>query len=126
MCVPVHLYYVHTVNVHLCVCNDCLCVLLMYCHLLLFCCVCYCALFVSPVPMAIQDQVAVIYAGVRGYLDKLDPSRVTAFEQAFLQHMRTSHQGILDTIGKEGEISDAVDAQLKDIVLSFVDNFLKE
>ncbi len=76
--------------------------------------------------MAIQDQVAVIYAGVRGYLDKLDPSRVTAFEQAFLQHMRTSHQDILDTIGKEGEISDAIDARLKDIVLSFVDNFLKE
>lgn len=78
------------------------------------------------VPMAIQDQVAVIYAGVRGYLDKLDPSRVTTFEAAFLQHMRTTHQGLLDTIGKEGQISDAVDSQLKDIVLSFVDNFLKE
>lgn len=76
--------------------------------------------------MAIEDQVAVIYAGVRGYLDKLDPSRVTAFEQAFLQHMRTTHQGLLDTIGKEGQISDASDEKLKEIVLSFVDNFIKE
>ncbi|XP_064391309.1 ATP synthase subunit alpha, mitochondrial-like [Halichondria panicea] len=78
------------------------------------------------VPMAIEDQVAVIYAGVRGYLDKLDPSRVTDFEKAFLQHMRTTHQGLLDTIRKEGQISDATEAQLKDIVLSFVDSFLKE
>ena len=83
-------------------------------------------LFIHSVPMAIEDQVAVIYAGVRGYLDKLDPSRVTDFEKAFLQHMRTTHQGLLDTIRKEGQISDATEAQLKEIVLSFVDNFLKE
>ena len=76
--------------------------------------------------MAIEDQVAVIYAGVRGHLDKLDPSRVTAFEQAFLQHMRTTHQGLLDTIRKEGQISEASDEKLKEIVVSFVDNFLKE
>ena len=76
--------------------------------------------------MAIEDQVAVIYAGVRGHLDKLDPSRVTAFEQAFLQHMRTTHQGLLDTIRKDGQISEASDEKLKEIVVSFVDNFLKE
>jgi len=78
------------------------------------------------VPMAIEDQVAVIYAGVRGYLDKLDPSRVTAFEQAFLQHMRTTHQALLDTIRQEGQISDSSEEKMKDIVLSFVDSFTKE
>lgn len=31
--------------------------------------------------MAIEDQVAVIYAGVKGHLDKLDPSKITKFEQ---------------------------------------------
>ena len=76
--------------------------------------------------MAIEDQVAVIYAGVRGYLDKLDPSRVTDFEQAFLQHMRTTHQGLLDTIRNEGQISDDTEGKMKEIVLSFVDNFIKE
>lgn len=76
--------------------------------------------------MAIEDQVAVIYAGVRGHLDKLDPSRVTAFEQAFLRHMRTSHQDLLDTIRKEGQISEPSDAKLKEITVSFIDNFIKE
>lgn len=39
------------------------------------------------VPMAIEEQVAVIYCGVRGHLDKLDPSKITAFEKEFSQHI---------------------------------------
>lgn len=76
--------------------------------------------------MAIEDQVAVIYAGVRGHLDKLDPSKITAFEKAFLQHIKGSHQALLDTIRKERQISEATDAKLKDIVISFVDTFSRE
>ena len=75
------------------------------------------------VPMGIEDQVAVIYTGVRGYLDKLDPSRITGFEKAFISHMRSSHQDLLDTIRKESQISDATDEKLKQIVTSFVDTF---
>ncbi len=33
------------------------------------------------VPMGIESQVAVIFTGVRGYLDKLDPSQITKFEK---------------------------------------------
>lgn len=38
--------------------------------------------------MAIEEQVAVIYCGVRGYLDKMDPAKITAFEKEFLAHIR--------------------------------------
>ncbi|PWS23094.1 F0F1 ATP synthase subunit alpha, partial [Enterococcus faecium] len=38
-------------------------------------------------PMAIEEQVTVIYAGVRGHLDKMEPSKITKFEKAFLQHI---------------------------------------
>ena len=79
-----------------------------------------------PVPMAIEEQVAVVYAGVRGHLDKMDPSKITAFEQAFLKHMRSSHQAVLDTIKKESQITETTDAKLKDIVTSFVDSFAQE
>lgn len=85
-------------------------------------CICSC----PPVPMAIEEQVAVLYAGVRGHLDQLDPSKITAFELAFLQHIRSSHQDILDTIKKESQISDATEAKLKDIVTSFVETFAQE
>lgn len=40
------------------------------------------------VPMAIEEQVAVIYCGVRGYLDKMDPAKITGFEKEFLAHIR--------------------------------------
>lgn len=73
--------------------------------------------------MAIEEQVAVIYTGVRGHLDKLEPARITSFETAFLQHLRSSHQDLLDTIRTEGQISDTTDKKLKDLVTSFVDTF---
>ncbi|EDW02620.1 ATP synthase subunit alpha, mitochondrial [Drosophila grimshawi] len=75
------------------------------------------------VPMAIEDQVAVIYCGVRGHLDKMDPAKITKFEKEFLQHIKTSEQGLLDSIAKEGQISPAVDAKLKDIVTKFMSTF---
>lgn len=75
------------------------------------------------VPMAIEEQVAVVYAGVRGHLDKLDPTKVTAFEQAFLQHIRSSHQPLLDVIRNESSISESTDAKLKEIVTTFLGTF---
>ncbi|XP_042910559.1 ATP synthase subunit alpha, mitochondrial isoform X2 [Parasteatoda tepidariorum] len=75
------------------------------------------------VPMPIEDQVAVIYTGVRGYLDKLDPSRIGQFEKDFLQHVKSSHQDLLDTIAKEGKISDETDKKMKKLVSEFVANF---
>ena len=73
--------------------------------------------------MAVEDQVAVIYSGVRGHLDKLDPSKVTAFEEKFLVHIKTNHQDLLDTIRKEGELSQPTEAKLKEIVLNFLGTF---
>jgi len=68
------------------------------------------------VPMPIEDQVAVIYCGVRGFLDKVDPSKITAFEAAFIEHVKGSHQGLLDQIRKDGTLSADSDAKLNEIV----------
>ncbi|XP_075581939.1 ATP synthase F(1) complex subunit alpha, mitochondrial isoform X2 [Pelecanus crispus] len=75
------------------------------------------------VPMAIEEQVAVIYAGVRGHLDKLEPSKITKFESAFLAHVLSQHQALLSTIRTEGKISDQTEAKLKEIVTSFLATF---
>lgn len=60
---------------------------------------------------------------MRGHLDKMDPSKITKFEKEFLQHIKTSEQGLLDGIAKEGQISEAADAKLKDIVQKFMSTF---
>lgn len=75
------------------------------------------------VPMEIAEQVAVIYAGVRGHLDKVDPSRITAFEEAFLKHIRSTQKDLIETIRKEGVISEDTDAKLKKVVTEFIASF---
>ncbi|XP_046373682.1 ATP synthase subunit alpha, mitochondrial-like [Haliotis cracherodii] len=75
------------------------------------------------VPMAIEEQVSVIYAGVRGHLDKIDPSKITLFEAEFLQHLKSSHQDLLKTIAVDGKITDQSDEKLKSIVTSFLAGF---
>uniref|UniRef100_A0A3Q2PWH6 ATP synthase subunit alpha n=1 Tax=Fundulus heteroclitus TaxID=8078 RepID=A0A3Q2PWH6_FUNHE len=74
-------------------------------------------------PMAIEEQVAVIYAGVRGHLDKMEPSKITKFEKAFLQHILSQQQDLLAAIRADGKISEASDAKLKQIVLNFLSSF---
>jgi len=75
------------------------------------------------VPMAIEEQVPVIYCGVRGYLDKLEPSKITAFEKEFLQHIKTSQKDVLAAIARDGKITDETDAKLKNIVTEFLATF---
>jgi len=74
-------------------------------------------------PMAIEEQVAVIYAGVRGHLDKVDPARITAFEKAFMAHILANEQELLNTIREDGQIKPEVDAKLKQVVQSFLETF---
>jgi len=74
-------------------------------------------------PMAVEEQVAVVFAGVRGHLDKVDPSRITAFEKEFLAHIRSSQQEVLKTIREAGQIDPATEAQLKKIVTDFLAGF---
>ena len=50
------------------------------------------------VPMAIEEQVAVIYCGVRGFLDKIDPSKITDFEKKFLDHVLATQRPLLDQV----------------------------
>ncbi|CAK5012226.1 unnamed protein product [Meloidogyne enterolobii] len=75
------------------------------------------------VPMAIEEQVAVIYAGVKGYLDKIDPSQITRFEKEFLAHIRAHEQELLKIIREEGQITTTTDDKLKNLVQTFIAAF---
>ena len=65
-------------------------------------------------PMAIEEQGAIIYASVRGYLDKLEPSKITKLENAFLSLVISQHQALLDKVRAEEMISEKSNAKLKD------------
>merc|ERR1712066_613068 len=72
------------------------------------------------VPMAIEEQVAVIYCGVRGFLDKVDPSKITDFEKKFLEHVLATERPLLDQIAKDGHLSPDSDAKLNAVVKAFM------
>jgi len=72
------------------------------------------------VPMAIEEQVAVIYCGVRGFLDKIDPSKITDFEKKFLDHVLATQRPLLDQIAKDGHLSQDSDAKLNAVVKEFM------
>merc|ERR1712165_699933 len=72
------------------------------------------------VPMAIEEQVTVIYCGVRGFLDKMDPTKITEFEKKFTEHIRATQRPLLDQIAKDGHLSEASDKALNKVVTDFM------
>lgn len=60
--------------------------------------------------MAAEEQVCVVFAGVRGYLDKMVTSEISKFEAKFLTHMKSNHSNILENIRKSGTLSQADEA----------------
>jgi F-type H+-transporting ATPase subunit alpha len=74
-------------------------------------------------PLKMEEQVCVIYAGVNGYLDKFEVSRVRAFEQGLLTLMRTKNADVLDSIRKSGDLSDVDAAKLKGVVDGYAKTF---
>merc|ERR1711976_35203 len=75
------------------------------------------------VPMAIEDQVAVIYCGVRGFLDKVDPAKITEFEKQFLAHVKGTQKALLDKIASDGMLTPDSDAALNKVVTEFMASY---
>ncbi|KAI0566272.1 ATP synthase subunit alpha [Gracilaria domingensis] len=75
------------------------------------------------VPMPPEEQVVTLYAGVRGFLDKMPVNKIKEFESAYLKYMRANHAGLLATIRKEGSVSDSTDGALKDALTTFLETF---
>ena len=74
-------------------------------------------------PMAVEEQVVSIFAGVRGYLDGIDVGDVTRFESEFLGEMRANHAGLLEQIAATQELSDEADKALAAVLDEFVKKF---
>lgn len=75
------------------------------------------------VPLPVAEQALVLFAGVRGYLDNVDITKVVAYEQALLRALRSTNKGYVDTIAKTLKISDELEAELHTFFKGFTDNF---
>jgi len=74
------------------------------------------------VPMDVANQVAIIYAGTEGLLDKVAVEDVKDFEGKLIKHLNENNKDILDEIRNTGILSN--DQALKDAILKFVDEYV--
>ncbi|HEY8611790.1 MAG TPA: F0F1 ATP synthase subunit alpha [Roseomonas sp.] len=72
-------------------------------------------------PVPVEEQVVAIFAGTRGYLDKVPVNRVGEFEKRMLGELKAAKPEILEAIRKEGAISGDTDKALA----AFLDSFAK-
>ncbi len=71
----------------------------------------------QPVPLA--EQVAVIYAGTQGFLDKVPVARVREWEAGFVRFLRSEQKELLDAIEKQKALDDPLFDKLKAAISSF-------
>jgi len=74
-------------------------------------------------PMPVPEMVVTVFAGVKGFLDKVDVSRIGEFEEKFLPYMRTEGVSVLDAIQKDSQLTPETDAKLRDLIKKFLATF---
>jgi F-type H+/Na+-transporting ATPase subunit alpha len=74
-------------------------------------------------PLKVEEQVVVIYAGVNGYLDKIETSAVGRFEAGLLELMHSKESAILDAIRAEKALSETTEAALKKAIDGYAASF---
>ncbi len=70
-------------------------------------------------PMSLAQQVVVLYAGVRGFIDKYPIEKIKEYEKQLLSFMSTKHQAVLDEIDEKQELKPDLDDKIKGVLTEF-------
>jgi F-type H+-transporting ATPase subunit alpha len=68
------------------------------------------------VPMPVQEQVAVLYTGAKGYLDDIETERIGQFESSLLKNLRSEYMDVLDSIKAKKVINDEIENRLVEAI----------
>ncbi|MEE0453224.1 MAG: F0F1 ATP synthase subunit alpha [Sodaliphilus sp.] len=74
-------------------------------------------------PVAVEEQVAVIYCGVNGLLENVPIDKVSEFEKLFIQYLHAKHQADVLDVLKSGKIDDDVQTKLKAAALEIAGKY---
>jgi F-type H+-transporting ATPase subunit alpha len=75
-------------------------------------------------PLSVEEQVVVIYAGVKGYLDNIEISDIAKFEEALLSNLRAS-KNILDVIKEKAALDEDIEKSITDLIEEVSKEFIK-
>lgn len=70
--------------------------------------------------MGADEQTAVVFSGVKGYLDKMLTSEIPKFEQNYLNYLKANHKPLLDRISATGELTDDDEKELAAVLETFI------
>ena len=74
-------------------------------------------------PMPVEEQVAVLFAGTRGYLDDVELEKVRTFEGDLVKFLRSSYSHLLAVIADKKQMSPELEQRLVDSITEFKKKF---
>ena len=77
-------------------------------------------------PLKVEEQVVIIFAGVKGFLDKIEINKITKFEELLLSELRSKEKSLLNSIAKEQAISETLEKKINDFLESITKKFIED
>jgi F-type H+-transporting ATPase subunit alpha len=75
-------------------------------------------------PLPVSEQVAIIYAGINGYLDKVPVEKITDFTKGLREYMRTSKAKYGEIVQSTKQLTDEAETLLKEAIAEFTQSFM--
>ena len=75
------------------------------------------------VPMSVANQIAIIYAGINGYLDNVGIENINKYEKELIEYLAANNQSTLDNILSSGKLDDDSEQELKSALDTFTKTF---
>ena len=75
------------------------------------------------VPMSVAQQVAIIFAGVNGYMDNVDLAKIGDYESGLMDYLSANNQEVLDSISNAGKMDEKTETSLKGALENYSNTF---
>ena len=75
------------------------------------------------VPMSVSNQIAIIYAGINGFLDNVGIENISKYEKELVEYLEANNQSTLDKIASSGKLDESNEQELKSALDAFTKIF---
>jgi F-type H+-transporting ATPase subunit alpha len=77
-------------------------------------------------PLPLEKQVAILYAGTKGFLDQFPIDSLAEYEKGLFEYMDQKYSDIMKTIAEKKAIDDSLDSKLKQALTEYSEDFKKK
>jgi F-type H+-transporting ATPase subunit alpha len=77
-------------------------------------------------PLAMEEQVIVLYAGTNGFIDDYPVEAIGRYERELMQYLRTRKKSLLDSLRGSGNLDDSMDKEIREALTEFAKTFSVE